>query len=125
MQARFQNLRVQSFCVLIILVAARRIKLEALARRLSRAPKSQAKPRDLRHLSLERAASWPLDAAASCLRVSEMCPKNQKPPICIGGSERLCAADVPPLHERTFARSLPRKRGRCREAIGMGFAHHC
>jgi hypothetical protein len=31
----------------------------------------------------------------------------------------------PPLHERTFSRSLPRKRGRCREAIGMGFAHHC
>ena len=31
----------------------------------------------------------------------------------------------PPLHERTFPRSLPRKRGRCREAIGMGFAHHC
>jgi hypothetical protein len=51
--------------------------------------------------------------------------KKQKPPICIGGSERLRAADVPPLHERTFARSLPRKRGRCREAIGMGFAHHC
>ena len=51
-------------------------------------------------------------------------PKNQKPPIYIGGSE-LCAADVPPLHERTFPRSLPRKRGRCREAIGMGFAHHC
>jgi hypothetical protein len=50
---------------------------------------------------------------------------NQKPPICIGGSERLCATDVPPLHERTFSRSLPRKRGRCREAIGMGFAHHC
>src|SRR5216683_4196025 len=50
--------------------------------------------------------------------------KKQKPPICIGGSERLCAADVPPLHERTFPRSLPRKRGRCREAIGMGFAHH-
>src|SRR5438445_10073226 len=34
-----------------------------------------------------------------------------KPPISIGGSERLRAADVPPLHERTFARSLPRKRG--------------
>jgi hypothetical protein len=31
----------------------------------------------------------------------------------------------PPLHERTFPRSLPRKRGRCREAIGMGLAHHC
>jgi hypothetical protein len=29
------------------LVAARRIELEALARRLSRAPKSRAKPRDL------------------------------------------------------------------------------
>jgi hypothetical protein len=53
-----------------------------------------------------------------------MCPKNQKPPICIGGSDKLRAADVPPLHERTFARSLPRRRGRCREAIGMGFAHH-
>ena len=32
---------------------------------------------------------------------------------------------MPPLHERTFPRSLPRERGRCREAIGMGFAHHC
>jgi hypothetical protein len=31
----------------------------------------------------------------------------------------------PPLHERTFPRSLPRKHGRCREVIGMGFAHHC
>ena len=31
----------------------------------------------------------------------------------------------PPLHERTFPRSLPRKRGRCREAIGMGLAYHC
>jgi hypothetical protein len=51
--------------------------------------------------------------------------KNQKPPICIGGSDKLRAADVPPLHERTFPRSLPRKRGRRREAIGMGFAHHC
>jgi len=50
--------------------------------------------------------------------------KNQKPPICIGGSERLSAADMPPLHERTFARSLPRKRGWCREAIGMGLAYH-
>jgi hypothetical protein len=32
--------------------------------------------------------------------------------------------DAPPLHERTFPRSLPHKRGRCREAIGMGLAHH-
>jgi len=30
-----------------------------------------------------------------CLRIGEMCPKSQGPPICIGGSERLCAADVP------------------------------
>ena len=59
------------------------------------------------------------------MRIGEIRPKKQKPPICIGGSERLCAADVPPLHERTFARTLPHKRGRCREAIGMGFAHHC
>jgi hypothetical protein len=75
--------------------------------------------------ALKGPASWPLDDAASYLRVSEMCRKNQKPPICIGGSERLRATDMPPLHERTFPRSLPRKRGRCREAIGMGFAHHC
>jgi hypothetical protein len=33
--------------------------------------------------------------------------------------------DAPPLHERTFSRTLPHKRGRCRVAIGMGFAHHC
>jgi len=33
--------------------------------------------------------------------------------------------DRPPLHERAFPRSLPRKRGRRREAIGKGFAHHC
>ena len=32
---------------------------------------------------------------------------------------------MPPLHERTFARSLPRKRVWCREAIGMGLAYHC
>jgi hypothetical protein len=51
--------------------------------------------------------------------------KKQKPPICIGGSEKLRAFGSPPLHERTFPRSLPHKRGRCREAIGMGFAHHC
>ena len=57
--------------------------------------------------------------------MGEMCPKNQKPPICIGGSEKPRVMDAPPLHERTFPRSLPRKRGRRREAIGMGFAHHC
>jgi hypothetical protein len=33
--------------------------------------------------------------------------------------------DAPPLHERTFSRTLPHKRGRCRAAIGMGLAHHC
>jgi hypothetical protein len=53
-----------------------------------------------------------------------MRPKNQKPPICIGGSKKTTRYGSPPLHERTFPRSLPRKRGRCREAIGMGFAHH-
>src|SRR5205823_9379695 len=77
------------------------------------------------HLSLERASSWPLDDAASYLRFSrKMRHKNQKPPICIGGSEN-CALLLPPLHERTFPRSLPREGGRCREAIGMGLAHHC
>jgi hypothetical protein len=35
--------------------------------------------------------------------LSELRPKNQKPPICIGGSEKLRTADLPPLHERTFA----------------------
>jgi hypothetical protein len=50
--------------------------------------------------------------------------KKQKPPICIGGSKNY-ALWTPPLHERTFPRSLPHKRGRCREAIGMGFAYHC
>src|SRR5215469_2310308 len=33
--------------------------------------------------------------------------------------------DAPPLHERTFSRTLPRKRGWCRAVIGMGLAHHC
>jgi hypothetical protein len=33
--------------------------------------------------------------------------------------------DRPRLHEHTFPRSLPHKRGRCREAIGMGLAYHC
>ena len=32
--------------------------------------------------------------------------------------------DAPPLHERTFSRTLPHKGGRCQAAIGMGFAHH-
>jgi hypothetical protein len=32
--------------------------------------------------------------------------------------------DRPRLHERTFPRSLPRKSGRCREAIGMGLTYH-
>ena len=50
--------------------------------------------------------------------------KKLKPPIFVGGSKKR-AADCPRLHERTFARSLPRKGGRCREAIGMGLAHHC
>ena len=50
--------------------------------------------------------------------------KNQKPPICVGGSEKLRATDVPPLHDRTFPRTLPHKCGRRREAIGMGLAHH-
>jgi len=53
-----------------------------------------------------------------------MRPKIRKPPIFVGGSEN-CAQLDPPLHERTFPRTLPRKRGRRREAIGMGFAHHC
>jgi hypothetical protein len=50
--------------------------------------------------------------------------KNQKPPICIGGSEKPRVMDAPPLHERTFSRTLPHKRGRCRAVIGMGFSHH-
>jgi len=33
--------------------------------------------------------------------------------------------DAPPLHERTFSRTLPHKRGWCRAVIGMGLAHHC
>src|SRR5207244_10288119 len=40
-------------CVLITLVAAKRIELEALARRLSRAPKSRAKPRDLPQFTIK------------------------------------------------------------------------
>ena len=44
-------------------------------------------------LGLERADSWPLDDAASYLCMGEMCPKNQKPPICIGGSEKPRAID--------------------------------
>src|SRR5580692_385928 len=75
--------------------------------------------------SLERAVSWPSDDTASYLRIDKMRPKKQKPPICIGGSENLHVMDAPPLDERTFPRSLPRKRGRCREAIGMGLAYHC
>jgi hypothetical protein len=33
--------------------------------------------------------------------------------------------DAPPLHDRTFPRTLPHKCGRRRVAIGMGLAHHC
>ena len=51
--------------------------------------------------------------------------KNQKPPILYRRLRKTTRYGSPPLHERTFSRSLPRKRGRCREAIGMGFAHHC
>jgi hypothetical protein len=39
-------------------------------------------------------------------------------------AQKKCAADLPPLHERNFPRSLPRRRGQCREAIGMELAHH-
>ena len=53
-----------------------------------------------------------------------MSHKNQKPPICIGGSEKPRVMNAPPLHERTFSRTLPHKRGWCRAVIGMGFAHH-
>jgi hypothetical protein len=54
-----------------------------------------------------------------------MLHKNQKPPICIGGSEKPRAMDEPPLHDRTFPRTLPHKRGQCWAVIGMGLAHHC
>jgi hypothetical protein len=47
------------------------------------------------NLSLERATSWPLDDAASSLRTGQMRRKNQKPPICIGGSEKLRALNRP------------------------------
>jgi hypothetical protein len=47
------------------------------------------------HLSLERAASWPLDDDASYLRIGKMRRKKRKPPICIGGSEKLRAMDRP------------------------------
>src|SRR5215468_1824897 len=50
---------------------------------------------------------------------------NQKPPICIGGSEKPRVMDAPPLHDRTFPRTLPHKCGRRWAAIGMGLAHHC
>jgi hypothetical protein len=33
--------------------------------------------------------------------------------------------DAPPLHDRTFPRTLPHKCGWRRVAIGMGLAHHC
>jgi len=33
--------------------------------------------------------------------------------------------DAPPLHERAFPDTLPRKRGPCQEAIGIGLANHC
>jgi len=33
--------------------------------------------------------------------------------------------DAPPLHERTFSRTLPHKRGWYRAVIGMGLTHHC
>jgi hypothetical protein len=46
-------------------------------------------------LSLERAVSWPLDDAASSLRTGQMRRKKQKPPIYIGGSEKLRAMDRP------------------------------
>ena len=49
--------------------------------------------------------------------------KNQKPPIFVGGPENR-VIDAPPLHERTFSRTLPHKGGRCQAGIGMGFAHH-
>ena len=58
-------------------------------------------------------------------RIRELRHKNQKPPICIGGSEKPRATDVPPLHVRTFPRALPHKCGSHRVAIGIGLAHHC
>jgi hypothetical protein len=54
-----------------------------------------------------------------------MRPKKQKPPDLYRRLRKTTRFGSHPLHERTFPRSLPRKRGRCREAIGMGFAHHC
>ena len=53
-----------------------------------------------------------------------MRPKNQKPPICIGGLEKLRAMDRPRYMNQPYP-AMRCKRGRCREAIGMGFAHHC
>ena len=52
------------------------------------------------------------------------CALKTKSPRFVSEAQKTTRYGSPPLHERTFPRSLPRKRGRCREAIGMGFAHH-
>src|SRR5260370_2206256 len=57
--------------------------------------------------------------------MGEMRPKKSKSPRFVSEAQKTTRYGSPPLHERTFPRSLPRKRGRCREAIGMGFAYHC
>src|SRR5258708_31398042 len=51
-------------------------------------------------------------------------PQKAKTPDLYRRPEKL-ALMMPPLHERTFPRSLLRGRSWRREAIGMGLAHHC
>jgi hypothetical protein len=51
--------------------------------------------------------------------------KKAKAPDFVRRLRKTTRFGSPPLHERTFPRSLPHKRGRCREAIGMELAHHC
>ncbi len=59
------------------------------------------------------------------LCASMKCALKTKSPRFVSEAQKTTRYGSPPLHERTFARSLPRRRGRCREAIGMGLAHHC
>src|SRR5215471_2189413 len=115
------------FAVVCQLAPHRRPLHPVLVHRLARLIHASFRPRlattPLRFSSLSPPPGWAGDFHPQA--VEHVRHTNQKPPIRIGGSEKPRVMDAPPLHDRTFPRTLPHKCGWRRVAIGMGLAHHC
>jgi hypothetical protein len=63
-------------------------------------------------------------SACPFLHLPNKVPKNQKPPIAIGGLEKLLGVNAPPLHERILPQDEPHGHVRCQKEDVIGSAHH-